>query len=256
MKDVQLSAIILAKNAEELIGECLQSVAFCDEIIVVDTGSTDTTIAIAKKHGARVVRGVDGNFAENRNIGMREAKGEWLLYVDTDERVSPELRKEIQSAIQNGTDAAYRLERKNFYLGNHPWPKIELLERLFKKSQLREWYGALHETAKVAGSIGQLHGFLLHYTHRDLASMLEKTIAWSPIEAQLRFDANHPKIVTWRLIRVMLTGFWNSYITQGGWKAGVMGWVESIYQGYSMFITYATLWEMQQKEQLEKKKIV
>ena len=187
---------------------------------------------------------------------MREAKREWLLYVDTDERVSSELKKAIQNVIQNGTDAAYRLERKNFYLGNHPWPKIELLERLFKKSQLREWYGALHETAKVAGSVGQLHGFLLHYTHRDLASMLEKTISWSPIEARLRFDANHPTIVTWRLVRVMLTGFWNSYVTQGGWRAGTMGWIESIYQGYSMFITYASLWEMQQREKLEKEKIV
>jgi hypothetical protein len=78
--------------------------------------------------------------------------------------------------------------------------------------------------------------------------MLNKTIEWSKIEAQLRLNAHHPKVVWWRLIRVMLTGFWDSYIKQGGWKAGTAGFIESIYQAYSMFVTYATLWEMQKEK--------
>jgi hypothetical protein len=78
--------------------------------------------------------------------------------------------------------------------------------------------------------------------------MVTKTNEWSLEEAKLRFDAGHPPVVGWRLIRVMITGFWRSFISQGGWKAGTVGWIESIYQGFSMFITYAKLWELQQKK--------
>ncbi len=245
---MKLSGIIIAKNGAYLLKDCIESLHFCDEVVLVDAGSTDNTVTLAKQLGARVVRGTDVDFAKQRNIGMQEAKGEWLLYIDTDERVSPQLKEQILAAIQKDSYDAFRVKRKNFYLGNYPWPKIEQLERLFKKSHLEGWFGKLHETAKVHGRIGDLHGFLFHYTHRNLTSMLEKTIQWSQTEAQLRLDTNHPRIVTWRLIRVMLTGFFDSYIKQGGWKAGTMGLIESMYQSYSMFITYARLWEMQQKK--------
>lgn len=245
---MKLSAVIIAKNAEDLLEDCLKSIDFCDEVIVVDAGSVDNTASLAKKLGARVVKGSDGNFSEQRNIGLKEAKGEWVLYVDTDERVSVELKKSILQAVQGKIFVAFRIKRQNFYLGNNPWPKIEKLERLFKKTHLEGWYGRLHETARVKGEIGELDGLLLHYTHRDLASMLSKTILWSKTEAELRLSAHHPKIVSWRLIRVMITGFSDSYIKQGGWKAGTMGLIESVYQSYSMFVTYARLWELQQKK--------
>ena len=245
---MKLSAIIIAKNAEDLITDCLQSVLFANEIIVVDSGSTDKTKDIAKKFGAKVVNGIENDFAENRNIGLQHAKGEWVFYIDTDERVSDTLQASIRKAINSDTFLAYKIQRKNFYLGNNPWPKIEQLERLFLRTKLKGWYGKLHETPQFTGSMGLLNGYLLHYTHRDLSSMLGKTIAWSRIEAKLRLDANHPKIAIWRLIRVMATGFWDSYIVQGGLKAGTMGFIESMYQAYSMFVTYATLWEMQHNE--------
>lgn len=246
MKKITLSAIVIAYNAEQIIEDCLRSLDFCDEVIVVDAGSTDKTAAKAKALGADIIKGSQGNFAEQRNEGMRHAHGEWLLYIDTDERISPALAKHILETIKNPEHNAYRLKRKNFYLGNHEWPTIELLERFFEKKSLQGWHGKLHETASVKGTIGELDGYLLHYTHRTLEEMLTKTISWSQIEAQLRIDAHHPKIVWWRLIRVMMTGFWNSYVMQGGWKAGTAGLVESMYQAYSMFITYARLWEMQQ----------
>lgn len=249
MKSIILSAVIIAKNAEEMISDCIDSLSFCDEVIVVDGGSTDITVAIAKKKGAAVVNGDRDDFAKQRNIGKEKAKGEWVLYVDTDERVSKELAENIQKAIHLNEFSAYRLQRKNYYLGKNPWPKIELLERLFKKSALIKWYGALHETAEITGEVGTLNGYLLHYTHRNLSSMLDKTIQWSKVEAELRYKTHHPKIVAWRLVRVMMTGFWDSYIMQGGWKAGTMGLIESMYQAYSMFVTYSTLWEMQENHE-------
>ncbi len=247
---IKISAIILTKNAEELIADCLDSVSFCDEIIVIDDNSTDRTVDLAKHMGAHVFSDEAKSFAEKRNFGLKKAKGKWILYVDSDERISPELKTSIQDLVakERSTVSAYRIKRKNFYFGNHEWPYIEKLERLFKKTKLQEWYGDLHETAKVDGEIADIEdGFLFHYTHRDLTSMVEKTIKWSDVEADLRLKANHPKMSGWRFFRVMLTAFYGSYIKQEGWRAGTAGLVESIYQSFSMFITYAKLWEKQNK---------
>jgi glycosyltransferase involved in cell wall biosynthesis len=250
----KLSAIIIVKNGEELIADCLDSLSFCDEIIVVDDNSTDKTADIARLMKAKVFETGNNNalqsFAEKRNFGLKKAKNKWVIYVDVDERVSPELQKNIEEVVEKKESnyAAYRIQRKNFYFGNHEWPFIEKLERVFEKDKLKEWYGELHETAKVEGQIGDIDGFLLHYTHRDLTSMVEKTITWSQTETQLRINANHPQMTWWRFPRVMTTAFLNSYIKQKGYKAGTAGLVESIYQSFSIFITYARLWEMQNQK--------
>lgn len=246
----KISAVILTKNAENIITDCLESVSFCDEIIAIDDGSTDRTADIAKRFGARVElpKFKTDNFAEKRNFGLKKAKYKWIFYIDPDERVTPQLKESIIK-ISNQHKAqfqAYKIQRKNFYLGAHEWPHIEFMERLFYKSALIRWHGELHETPEVDGKIGQLDGFLLHFTHTDLTSMVNKTISWSKIEAELRLHASHPLMTWWRFPRVMITAFYNSYIKQKGYKAGTPGLIESIYQAFSMFITYARLWEMQQ----------
>ncbi len=242
-----ISAIIIAKNAENLIVDCIESLDFCDEILVVDNTSIDRTVDIAKAHHAKVVITDTKSFAKQRNLGLKAAASQWILYVDTDERVTPELARNLLAITQRDqTFVAYKITRQNFYFGNFPWPKQELLERFFKRDSLIEWYGELHESPKIRGNIGIVDGLLLHYTHRDLTSMLEKTIEWSQVEAKLRFDAHHPQMTWWRFFRVIITGFYRSYITQQGYKAGTMGIVESIYQAFSMFITYARLWELQE----------
>ncbi len=248
----KLSAIILAKNEEQLIADCIDSVSFCDEIIVIDNNSEDRTAEIAEKMNVKVYKEKSTNFSELRNIGMKKARGNWVLYVDADERVNDVLRRHIQQNIANNGNSkiiAYTVKRKNFYLGNNEWPVIESFDRLFKKKYFKEWSGELHETPYYEGESHMLDGFLLHYTHRDLYSMLEKTIQWSAIEAQLRFDANHPKMTWWRFPRVMITAFYDYYITQKGYKVGTAGLIESMYQAFSIFITYARLWELQNKYQ-------
>lgn len=242
-----ICAIIIAKNAGEDIADCLTSVSFCTDILVVDNMSTDSTVAIAKKMRARIIKNNSKSFSDLRNAGLKAASTAWLFYIDADERVSPHLKKEILDVLSGGkNDNAYRIKRKNFYLGRHPWPHSELLERLFKTSFLRGWKGDLHESPEVSGSIGELKGYLEHYSHKNLTSMLDKTIVWSETEANLRREALHPQMTWWRFPRVMATAFWNSYVKQSGWKAGSVGIIESVYQAYSIFITYARLWELQQ----------
>ena len=246
----KITAIILAKDEENMIADCIESVSFCDETIIIDNGSIDNTIDIAKKMGTKVYTTKLTSFAEMRNFGLTKARTPWVLYIDADERISSNLREKIYSLIRDEKSkiVAYRLMRKNYYLGKHEWPSIEKLERLFKKNHLVEWFGELHETPKVDGEIGEIkEGFLLHYTHRDLSSMVKKTMLWSGIEANLRYKANHPRVTWWRFPRVMLTAFYDSYIRQKGYKVGTVGVIESVYQAFSIFITYARLWELQQK---------
>ena len=249
---MKLSAIIITRNAEELIADCIDSVSFCDEVILIDS-STDSTPELAKRMGAHVYQSDSQSFSDKRNNGIVKARGEWIFYIDADERVSPELKKEIITVSENGSSlSAFRILRKNFYLGKNEWPKIEKLERLFKKEHLKMWYGDLHESPKIEGKVGELSGFLFHYTHQELSEMVKKTNTWSEIEANLRFTAHHPHMTWWRFPRVMLSSFFDSYIKQQGYKAGTVGLIESMYQAFSIFITYAKLWEMQQSHHNEK----
>ena len=244
----KISAIVIAKNEEDRIADCLDSVSFCDDIIVVDGGSEDRTSDIAKRMGAKVFQLKTSDFSKLRDFGLEKATNEWILYIDADERVTTSLRDNIKYQISNikyHNVAAYRVKRKNFYLGDHEWPYVEKLERLFRKDKLKGWKGQLHESPNIDGKVGVLDGFLLHYTHRNLTAMLDKTIEWSKIEAELRLKADHPKITWWRFPRVVATAFFDSYVRQRGWKAGTVGVIESIYQAFSIFITYARLWEMQ-----------
>ena len=249
----KISGVVIVRNAEGMIADCLDSLSFCDEIVVVDSFSEDRTKDIAEKMGAKVYELKFKDFSQARNFGLKKAINEWVVYIDSDERITKELAVEIKTKISSDSFSAFRIKRKNFYFGNHEWPYIEYLERVFKKDKLQGWYGEVHESPKVIGSIGTLDGFLLHYTHRDLTSMVNKTIEWSEIEAELRFKSGHPQMTWWRFPRVMLTAFFDSYVRQGGWKVGTVGLMESIYQSFSIFVTYARLWELQQTKVQQKK---
>jgi len=249
---MKISVIIIAKNEGEMIKECLESVKWAEEIILVDTGSTDKTLDIAQKYEVKIISCPTNKpeFAKWRNIGLAAAKGEWLLYVDADERVTPELKRELQEVMAEPKYTAYQIPRRNFYLGKEmhyggAWPGH--VKRLFLKEKLIRWERELHEDPVFGGEMGTLKSPLLHFTHRDLASMVEKTLEWSKIEARLLYEANHPPVTWWRILRIMLTEFWYRGIKLQGLRDGAIGWIEVIFQMFSRFITYARLWELQQK---------
>jgi len=249
-----VTAIILAKNEEARIGDCLDSVSWASEIIVVDNGSTDHTREIAKKKNAIVITTKTTDFSRLRNLGLAQAHGTWVLYVDADERVTPELEKElgrIMARYEPTAPKGYYIVRKNYYLGS-PWPQTDKMHRFFRREFLKQWTGAVHETAIVDGAVGTIAEPLVHLTHRTLEEMVAKTNIWSETEAKFRFDAHHPPVVAWRLVRVFVTGFLITYIQQGGWRAGTVGMIESMYQGFSLFVTYAKLWELQRTHEAKK----
>jgi len=248
---IKLSIIILARDVEEEIVAALKTSQFADEIIVVDTGSTDKTLPIAFKMGAKVVHTTGMNFSKWRNDGAKAAKGEWLLYLDSDERIPKKLAQEIRRTIESPKHSAYTISRFEIFLGKHleHWGDPRVL-RLMNKSSFKRWEGKLHEQPKIIGTIGDLHHQMVHLSHKNIDEKLSSTIRWSRMEAQLLLDANHPPMAGWRFIRIMLTEFWDRCIKQGLWKDGTEGWIEIIYQMFSKFLTYERLWEMQHKPSL------
>lgn len=243
---MKITAIVITYNEEEMIQGCLESIKWADEILVIDSNSSDKTRVIAKSAGAVVYKDRFINFSQIRNFALRKAKGDWILYIDADERTTPELASEIKKSIKNSSCSAYFIKRKNFYLGKQ-WSYIEKMLRLFRRDKLKGWRGEVHESPIIEGTAGLLSNYLLHFTHRNISKMVEKTNQWSEFEADMRFRAHHPKMSSWRFFRVMLTAFWNSFVKEQGFKAGTAGLIESIYQSFSMFITYAKLWERESK---------
>jgi (heptosyl)LPS beta-1,4-glucosyltransferase len=249
--DKKLTAIIITKNEEQMIRDCLISVTFADEIIVVDTGNTDFTNKIAGEYQGKIVTSLGLDYAQFRNDGLKKAASEWVLYVDADERVTPLLREEIKKVINyKNSAAAYAIPRQNMFLGKHMhyggWGDDHVI-RLFRRSQLSGWRHPLHEEPVYDGKLKKLQNYLVHFSHRDLNSMLEKTLNFTGYEAQLRLEAHHPPIVAWRIVRVMATEFWKRFVVLQAWKDGPEGIIDGMFQVFNTFIIYARLWELQLK---------
>lgn len=246
----QITTIIIAKNEKDVIADAIASVKdISEEIVVVIGNSADNTKEVAEKKGARILLHPFTDFSDQRNYAMLHAKTPWVLYLDADERLTESFKKEVEKVIEEyderGSVGGYYINRKTYYFGKD-WGLTDKVQRLFYREKFIEWYGAVHETPKIHGEFSEIKHPILHFTHRNLSQMVEKTNEWSEYEAGLRLQANHPHMTSWRFVRVMATEFINSYVKNKGYKNGTYGIIEAIYQAYSMFITYAKLWEMQQ----------
>ena len=246
-----ISAIVITKDEEKKIGECIDSLSWVGEVLVIDTGSEDKTIQIATRKKAIVTSYDKGGFSDWRNQGAKEAKGDWLLYVDADERVTPLLRKEILKVTKKNSETTlYAIPRRNIILGKEMkhggwWP--DYVKRLMKKDAFVRWEGKLHENPVVEGKLDHLSNPLVHLKHTKLSEMVEKTNKWSEIEANLLYKSGHPQMVGWRFFRIMTTELWYRLVKLKGYRDGTEGVVYAIYQTWSKFVTYGKLWEMQLK---------
>ena len=144
--------------------------------------------------------------------------------------------------------SAFEIPRRNIYLGKEMfyggWGNDRVI-RLFQKDKLLQYKNALHEQPEVEGKIGLLKNSMVHFSHRDLEIMLNKTLLFTEYEADLRIKKGHPPIVVWRLFRVMLTEFWHRFIKLQAWRDGVEGVIDGMFQVFNMFVIYTRLWETQ-----------
>lgn len=244
-----LTVVVIAKNEEDRINACLESVKWADEIIVLDNGSTDHTIEIAKKYTDRIISLQNTDFAFIRNKAMEKAKGDWVLYVDADERAIASLKNEIESVIKDDRFSALAISRKNVIFGIEQkygpfWP--DWVIRLLKKSDFIKWVGKIHEFPQFKGKLGYSKNSLLHLTHRNIDQIILKSLEWSKLEAGLRLDINHPRMSGWRFLRIFITEVFKQGVLRKGFFHGTISMMDSILQAFSLYMTYVRLWELQQ----------
>lgn len=250
---MKLSAIVINKNGGKKLAGCLESLKFCDEILLIDSGSTDDSLEIARKNQARIVEAGSKGFSQSRNIGAKEAKGEWLLYIDADEEVSLDLREKIRKTIGSSIHQplnSFRIYRKNIILGKWLrygdwWP--DPVHRLMKKTALKKWRGELHEYPVVGGKAGLIKEPIIHYSKDSISEMVKNSRQFAPIEAKLKMAARHPPVKVYHYLIAMGREFWNRGIIKSGWRDGVAGIIEVFYQMFHQFLVYSLLWQMQKK---------
>lgn len=245
-----ITAVVIAKNEELMLPSCLKTLSWADEMLVIDTGSTDKTVQIARKAGARVVEFKTGkSFAQWRNKGLAEAKSTWIFYIDADERVPVALQNEIQQRCREESRFSwYAIPRSNKIFGKEFrhggfWP--DYVKRLFLRSDLKKWTGDLHEEPVTQGEMGYLDNHLLHDKHETVFEMVEKTNKWSAIEGRLMLEANHPPMNILRFCTAMFREFWYRMVRKAAFLDGPEGIIMAMYQVFSRFCSYAKLWELQ-----------
>ncbi|MFA5932961.1 MAG: glycosyltransferase family 2 protein [Microgenomates group bacterium] len=249
-----ISIIILTKNEESMIHACLESVKWADEVIVIDSNSQDKTAEIAKNFGAKVFAREFDNYVNQKGFAMTKASGDWILYVDADERVLEPLRQEVLGLIAKDQISAYALSRRNIIFGKEEkygpfWP--DWVIRLVKKDDFVKWVGEVHEHMEFEGKLGYTKNSLLHLTHRNVEQVILKNLQWSKIDAKLRMDAHHPKMSRWRFLRILCSELFNQGIIRRGFFNGSVGTIDALLQTFSMLTTYIRLWEMQQRKPLD-----
>lgn len=245
-----LTVLIVSREDDDVIANAIKSVTdVADEVIVIDSNNNNNTENIAIKLKARVVKHPFKDFSDQRNFAVLQANTKWILFLDSDERATPEFKTEILNTLKEYKEdsgiGGYYIKRKTFYYGKD-WNLEDKVQRLFVRSKFIEWRGVVHETPVIRGEFKTINSPIIHMTHRNLSQMIRKTNEWSEYEALLRFQKNHPKMKPWRFLRVMWTEFLRSYFKNRGYKNGTYGLIEALYQSFSIFITYAKLWEMQE----------
>jgi len=245
---MKISVKINVFNEEENIGPVCESVAWADEIVIVDSNSTDRTLEIARRYTDRIYNRDFRGYKDKHEYSDSLTTGDWIFWIDADERVTPELRKSIEELRQRdpGTLAdGYRMARQTRYLGrwirHSTWyPDYQM--RLYRKAA-SYWDGvAPHETARVRGRIEILDGELRHYTKRNLTEHQEVLNSYSSLAADY-LDRNGRTIKGPELIGVPLAVFFRTFILKQGFRDGIPGLIISMFTAYSVFLKYAKLWE-------------
>jgi len=243
----KLSAIIITHNEAANLPDCLASIAFCHEIIVVDHASSDDTAALAERAGARVVRVKNfAGFGPQKQVALDSARGAWVLSIDADERVPEALAREIREAIASGRHDGYRLNRKAYFLGrflSHGGWYPDRIVRLARRDHARFSADVVHESLEVSGSIGDLKNDMLHMTYRTIDDVLAKQRRYAMLSAQVRRERGARGGLGTALWRSH-AAFLKHYIVQAGFLDGGRGLVAAISKSQETFWRYlAAGWE-------------
>ena len=243
-----VACIVITKNEERNIADCLASARWADELIVVDAESADTTVELAHASGAKVFVRPWPGFGLQKNFGMAQASSDWILILDADERVTEELRDEVRACLdrwQPGAPVACRIPRRNFFYGAWVrragvYPDYQV--RLFRRGAAHYNDVAVHENLLVEGAIGTLAGHLDHYTERRIQDHFKKFGLYTTLAAQEK--AKRVRTVGWiDLAFRPLVVLVKTYVLKQGFRDGVRGLIVCVFASMYTFVKYAKLWD-------------
>lgn len=245
-----LSVVVITLNAAAQLEACLQSARFADEIVVVDSGSSDGTPALAVRCGARVLQQEWLGFGRQKQFAVDAARHDWVLCLDADERVTPELQAAIENALKNPSTAAFRFPRRNRFLGRYlrhgeGYPDWSL--RLFDRRQARWSDDAVHEKVETEGSVGELRGDLLHDSAESLATYLTKQNRYTTLAAEMALAAGKRASFA-RIAFSPVVRFVKFYFIRQGFRDGLPGLIHIAIGCFNSFMKYSKMLERQNSD--------
>ena len=242
---IAISAVIPTLNESAQIQAAIEALSWADQVIVVDGGSTDDTVARAKCAGACAISLSGSTIGSQRNAGIELARNEWVLAIDADERVDPTLREEIARVVRStGGPSAYGFRFRNEYLGRElkygPWGRdwhVRLFTRYQRYSATR-----VHEGLEARGQIGSLRGAMIHRPYRDVAHHAAKIVKYARWGADdLRAKGRKPSV--WALVTRPAWRFMRDYFIYSGWRDGIQGFIAAVLSSFAAFLKYAFLFD-------------
>ncbi|MFH1867656.1 MAG: glycosyltransferase family 2 protein [Candidatus Omnitrophota bacterium] len=246
----RLSAVILTKNIEDKVRDCLESIRWADEIVVVDGFSTDKTVEICREYNARIVQHeFGGDFGQERNIGIDNSSGDWILQLDGDDVVTEGFKNEMVKILQKEDRfAAYKFWRKNFFMGHFMryggWYHRSL--HLFKKG-FALYQGKVHHELIVNGEIGSLDAEIEHYPFDNFSQFVTKQNRYTDIESKEILELKgvlDRKEILYNIKIKPVKLFWKFYVKKQGFKEGVYGFIFSVLFAWVHFIKWVKYWEL------------
>jgi glycosyltransferase involved in cell wall biosynthesis len=247
---VPLSLVLITHNAADQLGPCLDAAeGLVDEIVAVDSGSTDNTLALLASRGARVVSQPFLGFGPQKRLAVSLAHHDWVLCLDADERLTPELAASIRAAMAAPNASAYRFARRNRFFGRylaHGEAYPDWVLRLFDRRQANWSTDTVHEQVRTHGPVGTLHGDLLHDSAESLTAYLSKQNRYTDLQADALFAAGR-RVGAARLWLSPLARFIRFYFLQRGFLDGAAGFAHIAIGSFFAFVKYAKLMERQRR---------
>jgi glycosyltransferase involved in cell wall biosynthesis len=247
---VPLTVTVITLNEAANIDACLASVDFAAEVIVVDSGSADNTAEIARGRGARVMTREWAGYSAQKNFAADQASHDWILSVDADERVTPELADEVRRIVEtNPGEAGYRIPRVTFHLGRwirttdwYPDPQL----RLYHRKRAGWPVKLVHESVAANGEVGRLRGELQHYAYRDLSHHYATMDRYTTLAAE-EMQAKGRRAGFLDLALHPAAAFVRNYVFKRGMLDGLPGFIISVMNSYYVFLKFAKLWVLNQQ---------
>jgi glycosyltransferase involved in cell wall biosynthesis len=242
-----ISALAIAYNEEPNIEKFITSLSFADEIIIVDSNSTDNTVELAKSLGAKVLIRDFDNFSNQKNFALQQASHEWIVFFDLDERISPELAKEITSKIASSKTAdAYKVKRNHYFMGKrirYSGFQNDKVIRVFKKSKGKYSDNLVHETLEIKGNIEILKHSSDHFSYKSFDHYNNKLTQYSKLQAKALYTKNLRPNLYHFLVRPCYR-FWHQYLIRLGFLDGKEGFILAYISAFAVFKRYLYLWTM------------